>query len=524
MASDADGPDQPSPSAALPQLDGGWFHAFMEHSPSTAFIKDAEGRLLYINPPFVDAFDFHDRDWFGKTDFELWPKETAEVLRANDLRILESGIPQSVEETVTHADGEHTWVTVKFRIEDNSGRRFLAGMGMDRTEHRRLESALAQAGRLDSIGQLAGGVAHDFNNLLTSVLGNCELALREPDATARRERLLAIREAAKLGGQLTQKLLGFARKQDRCPTTIEVNSLVEGLAPILRRVVQKDVALELELDSSPGFVTFDAGQMEQVILNLVVNASEAMPSGGEVVIRTGTKVLTEPECEGIPGTGPGEHVVIQVQDSGQGIPPDELAKIFEPFFTTKPRGHGTGLGLATVHGIARQNGAGVTVESKVGVGSTFDILVPISQEELDFRASEARETEPPAPSDETILYVEDEALVRDAISALLESHGYNVLTASSGEEALGLASESSETIDLVITDVVMEGIGGAQLAARIRQSDPDLPVLFVSGYTAAHLSRQGRLSANTRLLSKPFSHDQLGRTVREILDEGRESP
>ena len=493
-------------------MDAAWFHAFMEHSPVTAFIKDADGRLLYINQRFIEAFSFSDRDWFGKKDFELWPDETAKVLRANDLAILESGVPTSVEETVTHEDGEHHWVTVKFRFQDREGRSYLAGMGIDRTEQHQLESIVAQTSRMESNGKLAGGVAHDFNNLLTIVLCNCELARAPADEQGLAESLDAIQEAASLGSRLTQQLLGFAREQVRQPTVFDVSEQIDALLPMLRRLIPENVEVHVARSKEPLFIQFDPTQFEQALINLMVNACDAMPDGGE--LRIGASPTEAPV-----DAPAGDYVAVRVADNGAGIPEDVLPKVFDPFFTTKPRGHGTGLGLAMVDGIARQNDATMSVESTFGEGATFTLTTQ--------RVTPTTETAKPAEQEcvartngvETLLLVEDDDQVRRASSRILREQGYEVLVADSDHAAVEIASQPDTQIALLVSDIVMPGIGGVSLSEQITSLQPGLRTLFVSDYADNQLKQRGLHRDTEHLLRKPFRPHELAGAVRTILDD-----
>ena len=409
------------------------------------------------------------------------------------------------------------------------------GAAIDITERKALEEELRQSQKMEAIGRLAGGVAHDFNNLLTSILGGSSLLLerlsaggsgpagRGSDAALRAE-VEDIQAAAERAASLTQQLLAFSRRQVVEPRVLDLNGIARNTARMLERLLGEEIRLQLDLDPATLPVRADEGQMHQVLINLAVNARDAMPEGG--VIRIATSVLevgageaapTPPAGGEIPG---GKYSVIAVSDSGVGMDEPTLAHIFEPFFTTKEKGKGTGLGLATVYGIATQSGGYVTAESVVGAGSTFRVLLP----------SLATETADVSPSHvaaageghgETILLVEDEAAVRDLVATALADRGYRLLTASDADEAVELERAQAGPIDLLITDVVMRGVRGPELARRIRERRPGIPVLFMSGYPDDALSAGGALDGATAFLQKPFRVSALGSKVAEVLRSAR---
>jgi signal transduction histidine kinase/CheY-like chemotaxis protein len=391
----------------------------------------------------------------------------------------------------------------------------MLGVMQDITERKRLESQFLQAQKMEGIGRLAGGVAHDFNNLLTAVLGYIEMAgtKLERDNPAH-EYFGSIRHAAERGASLTRQLLGFARRQITEPRVVDLDALVVQMQDLLRRVIGEDVELRIVTARGLGSVRLDPAQFEQVLMNLVINARDAMPNGGTLTIESRNVDLDEHYARQHQGVQPGHYVMLAVSDTGMGMTEDVSRHLFEPFFTTKPPGRGTGLGLATCYGIVKQNGGHIWVYSEYGRGSTFKIFLP--------RTGEPAASDTPADQQagsvaghETVLVVEDEPMVRAISVESLEMLGYRVLQASHGEEALEVARAYAGTIDLVVSDVVMPVMGGPALVQR-----PHIKVLFVSGYTDDAIVRQGVLEPGVEFLQKPFALAALARRIREILGAG----
>jgi two-component system, cell cycle sensor histidine kinase and response regulator CckA len=402
------------------------------------------------------------------------------------------------------------------------------GIINDITESKRLEAQLRQAQKMEAVGQLAGGVAHDFNNLLTSIKCNTTFLLdaMEP-ADPRCADVLEIDSAATRAATLTRQLLAFGRKQVLQPVVLDPNALIADLEKMLRRLVPENIRHTLQLHPETGRVMADAGQLEQVIINLVVNARDAMPHGGTLTIETTWVQLTDdPACWRHEGTlVPGEYVVISVSDTGCGMDRATQERIFEPFFTTKPTGHGTGLGLSTVYGIIKQSNGYLWVYSEPGEGSTFRIYLPRVDQPV---AAAAAVREPAAQASprgsERILIVEDDAAIRSAVSRMLARQGYTVLTAANAEDALTVLDQRDGELDLVLTDVVMPGISGPalveRLAAHAGEQGQQVRALFMSGYPRSHITRENILEPGTELLEKPFSLEQLAARVRAVLDRG----
>jgi CheY-like chemotaxis protein len=370
---------------------------------------------------------------------------------------------------------------------------------------------------MEAMGQLAGGIAHDFNNLLTVILGHSEFLLKRKESPGvSRSRVEEIRKAAERGAWLTNQLLAYSRNQLLEPTVLQINSVVEDMDGMLRCVLGEDIALELVVDPDLGWAKVDPGQLQQIVLNLAGNARDAMPKGGRLRVKTLNFSLQGKAQKPQLFIDPGEYVGLVVQDTGTGIDAETRAHIFEPFFTTKEKGKGTGLGLATVYGIVKQSGGYIWVESELGHGSSFHTLLPRVappvksypvQERLDFR-----------PGGETVLLVEDDPGVRKMSAEVLRNSGYNVIVAVNAVDALRLAEKHKGQMDLLLTDVVMPGMTGPELAGRFSVLFPRVQVLYMTGYTDDAMMHHGFRKHARRLLQKPFTHEALERSVCEALE------
>jgi hypothetical protein len=402
------------------------------------------------------------------------------------------------------------------------------GIARDITERKRaekerasLQEQLQQAQKLESIGRLAGGVAHDFNNLLTVINGYGDLVLSQlQEEDPLREHVDEIRKAGERAAELTRQLLVFSRKQIVEPKPLDLNAVVTESEKMLRRLLREDIELVAELDPSLGMVMADPGQLHQVLMNLVVNAREAMHRGGRLTIETANTEVDEVCAAGHPEILPGPFVLLTVSDTGAGIGKEIQKRIFDPFFTTKPDGEGTGLGLSTVYGIVRQCGGAISVFSEPGQGTTFKVYLP------RIEATVASAEVAPPSADElrgsgTVLVVDDQEAVRRLAVQVLKHYGYRTLEATEGGEALLLAERYSGPIDLMLTDVLMPLMTGKELAERLKPLRPHMRVLYMSGYTADHISRRGLLDPGALYIAKPFAPDALAVKVREALGEAR---
>jgi PAS domain S-box-containing protein len=392
------------------------------------------------------------------------------------------------------------------------------GIARDVTDRKHLEDQLRQSQKMEAIGQLAGGVAHDFNNLLTAINGYSTLALqRLEDDHPVKSYLEEVKKAGDRAANLTRQLLAFGRKQILQPLPINLNDVVTDMNNMLRRLIGEDIVLTAKLDPALKKIQADPGQIEQVLVNLVVNARDAMPQGGKLTIETSSRELDPEYAAKHVGVQPGNYVMLAVSDTGFGMTEETKGRIFDPFYTTKEKGKGTGLGLSTVYGIIKQSGGNIWVYSEPNRGTTFKVYLP--QLEVDVPSAAKRVTEGPIPSgSETILLVEDEDVVRGLTREILEQAGYKVIEAAQGEKAVQLFSEAAREIDLLLTDVVMPGVSGKELANRVTRLRPDLKVLFMSGYTDEAIVHHGVLDSDVQFIQKPFSPASLARKVREVLD------
>ena len=501
------------------------FRAFMDNSPAVAFIKDRNGGYVYLNKPFEKHFGLKLSECAGKTDFDMWPAELAVAMRNSEALVLQTGEPKEFIESIpVPGGGNEEWLVWKFALRDRTGESFIGGVGVDLTERNRLEAELRQSQKLEAAGQLAGGVAHDFNNILAVIIGYSEAALDRADLGSElASHVQQIMKAANRGTTLIAQLLAFSRKQVLWPRVIDVNSALIDVDKILHRLITENIYLTLLLGPDTGCVKVDPGQVEQVVINLVVNARDAMPDGGELRVETESTSLDN-AAAAQHGVAPGEYVVLQVSDTGTGMTPEVQAHIFEPFFTTKESGHGTGLGLATCYGIAKQNGGFIEVESVLGRGSSFRVYLPKVAE-----AAEAAPTTEPTDElptgDELILVVEDDEALRELTVDALRSLGYNVLEAGDGEQAQRLLIEDAAgRIDLVLTDVGIPRMDGATLARWIAAKKPNVRVLMVSGYATDKRLPIEDLGLDYRFLPKPFTRKQLAASVRKALEHNTVSP
>ncbi|HEY3822921.1 MAG TPA: PAS domain-containing protein [Bryobacteraceae bacterium] len=490
------------------------FAAFMRHLPGIAFIKDLNGRYVYYNDASWSRFQKRPEEMIGATDNDIWPPDVAARRRESDASIIASAEPVEFVEPATHADGPHWWLIYKFPILQDGKVALVGGIGIDITERRTLEDQLLQARKMEALGRLAGGIAHDFNNLLTVISGYGQLALESlgntpPDRITgyMQEILNSSRRASGMTGQL----LAFSRRQVVQPRVLDLRELLHNIERLLQRMIGEHVDLSVRAGPEPCLIRADVHQMEQVLMNLAGNARDAMPLGGMLEIECG--ILPEPMQR--PGFEP-LRVLLEVRDTGIGMDEVTKARMFEPFFTSKEQGKGTGLGLSTVYGLVSQAGGDIDVESELGQGSRFRIYLPLvsgSAEEF----SGSRDDSAPVGL-ETVLLVEDEPGVRTLAETVLKKLGYKVMVADCGEKALEIWREKNGSVDVLLTDVIMPQMSGGDLAHKLRQMNPRLKVLFMSGYTDDMLASYGIMAGETQLLQKPFTADALGRKLRGVLD------
>jgi two-component system, cell cycle sensor histidine kinase and response regulator CckA len=491
------------------------FTAFMGHLPGIAFIKDPFGKYVYHNEASWPLFAKHPADIVGKTDEDLWPGGDAARYRANDATVLATGRPLECLEPMEHADGTHTWLIYKFPILEGGKVALVGGVGIDVTERQSLEEQLTQARKMEALGRLAGGVAHDFNNLLTVISGYAQLALEGLGSTSPERMTTYMQEilnSSRRASGLTGQLLAFSRRQPVQPKVHDLAELLRNMALLLQRVIGEHVDLNVRCGSEPCRILADPHQIEQVLMNLVVNAKDAMPRGGTLDIECG--LLPEPlERDNLEPLG----VLLEVRDTGVGMEDSVKAQIFEPFFTSKGKGKGTGLGLSTVYGVVSQAGGEIDVQSEPGRGSRFRVYFPQAAGEVE-KLPHAVDPVPSVGLLETVLLVEDEPSVRTLAETVLMNLGYTVLVADSAAAALTIWKDRRDAIDILLTDVIMPHMSGGELAHQLRAENPRLKILFMSGYTDDMLASHGVLAGETQLLPKPFSPEALGRKLRDVLD------
>jgi PAS domain S-box-containing protein len=492
----------------------------------------SDGRLAYVNHEACRALDYAATEVPGLTISDIDPDLPADAWPDFWAGLLNDKV-RTFEATYCRKDGSRFPVEVTANHIEFGGQGYACAYVRDLTEAKRvavererLEARLRESQKLEAIGQLAGGVAHDFNNILTAMFGNVELATGEvrahyPEAARLQEGLHQIERSAQRAAALTRQLLAFSRRQVMRPKVLDLNRMLNEVEKLLRRLITEDIDLRLVRSAAPATVKADPGQLEQVVVNLVVNARDAMPEGGKLTVETGNAVLDEAYVASHPEAKAGAHVLLAVSNTGTGIEPETLKHIFEPFFTTKPLGQGTGLGLSTVYGIVKQAGGHVSVYSEVGQGSTFRVYLPLVPAAPEVVAAEERERILPTGT-ETILVCEDDLAVRDLTARMLREAGYCVLEARRPRDALQLAAEHDGPLHLLVTDVIMPELNGRKLAAAITARRPDVRTLYVSGYTSNVIAHHGVLDSGVEFLAKPFSRRQLLERVREVLD--RETP
>jgi len=495
------------------------YRLLFERNMAGVYRVALDGRIVECNDAMAHIYGYASREELvGRNIAQLHPDEG--MRREFRESLFQFRTLANLELRGQRKDGNPVWTLENAALlaDERAGDVIIEGTVTDITDRRMLEEQLRQSQKMEAIGQLAGGIAHDFNNLLTTVLGYSNMALNSlsPHEPIREE-IEEIQKAGERAANLTRQLLAFSRKQLFEPKVLDVNVRIVESTRMLARLIGERIRLVTQLDPSLGSVRADPGQIEQVLVNLVVNARDAMPDGGTLTIRTQNSEIDIVSSRRHFGAPPGSYVVLSVADTGVGIDPDTQKRIFEPFFTTKDKPHGTGLGLATVYGIVRQSGGQVYVASEPGEGATFMIYLPRVEDALSPLTVEAAPLGP-ARGSETILLVEDEGPVRELTRRCLEQRGYAVLPAASAEEAVDVLAAHPGPLDMLLTDVVMPGASGPDLARRLTRERPDLHVLFVSGYPDDSPGSAGLLEPGSAFLQKPFTADTLARKVRDVLD------
>ena len=492
----------------------------IEQSAEAVVITNTNGDIEYVNPAFTRITGYSREEVLGQNPRVLKSGKQDVALYQQLWETILKGEAWHGELINQRKDGslytEEMNIT-PVRVTRGEVTHFIASI-QDVTERKSLEGHLQQAAKMEAVGRLAGGVAHDFNNLLTIINGYTELLLGKFASDSKVSvHLKEIEKAGERATSLTRQLLAFSRRQVLAPQVLDLNAVVSNLEKMLRRLIGEDITLRTLLDPSLGKVKADPGQIEQVIMNLAVNARDAMPSGGNLTIETSNVELDEAYARTHATVKPGPHVMLAVADTGLGMTRETKARIFEPFFTTKEKGKGTGLGLATVYGIVKQSGGSIWVYSEVGQGTIFKLYLPIVSESPEAREP-AKAAMDSAAGSETILVVEDEEGVRSLIRLALESTGYKVLEMEDAESALAICANHHGPIHLMLTDVVMPQMSGALLAEKVISMRPDIKIVFMSGYTDDAIVRHGVLSHQMPFLQKPFSGVAVCKKIREVLD------
>jgi two-component system cell cycle sensor histidine kinase/response regulator CckA len=495
------------------------YRRIVETTHEGVWLLDSAARTIFVNERGAALLGYASSELGGVSLLDFVHERSRSAVR--DLLSQGSRMPGQLEVCFVRSDGKELWLLLDATLEaaDQQAAGTLV-MGFDISQRKRLEEQLRQSQKMEAIGSLAGGIAHDFNNLLSVILGYGEMVLGElrPGEPLRAD-VEELYRASERARELTKQLLAFSRRQLLTPSTLDLNSVLLAMEPMLRRLLREDVELSLLTDPNLGRVFADAIQIEQIVMNLVVNARDAITGVGQVTIETSNIELDADYAAAHHGVTPGQYVMFAVTDTGMGMPEAVQEHIFEPFFTTKSREQGTGLGLSTVFGIVKQTGGYIWVYSEVGSGTTFKIYLPRTER----RVESARPTPQPVTLDgtETILVVEDQEQVRRLLRTILRRHGYNVLEAPNAGDALLICERFPATIHLLLTDVVMPRMSGRELAERLAPLRPEMAVLYVSGYTENSIVHHGVLDAGIAFVQKPITSDALARKVRQVLDSRR---
>lgn len=503
------------------------FRSVIENAPYGIYRANAAGQFLRVNPALQKMLGYETQEeLFGAnlgTDIYRDPQEHR---RANELFAGTKGFDVEVEwkrKDDTPLKARCSGRLIEVEHSESHSETYFEVFAEDVTEKRVLEQQLRMAVKMEAVGRLSGGIAHDFNNLLGVIIGYSQVLKRRlKTGDDLFEFAEEIEKAGQRAASLTRQLLAFSRQQVLAPAILNLNALISDMAKMIHRLIGEDIELVMKLDPAVGSVKADQGQIEQVVMNLAVNARDAMPEGGKLALETATVTIDQAYMRHHPGSKAGRYVMFSVSDTGMGMSAETLAHIFEPFFTTKELGKGTGLGLATVYGVVKQSDGYVWVDSELGRGSSFKVYLPLIEEPVS-----KPETEAPTPESlrgsETVLVVEDADALRKLSVTLIEQYGYQVLSAANGAEALELVQQDKRRIDLLLTDVIMPGLGGHALAQRLAPQYPGLKVLYMSGHTDSSIGQHGVLEAGISLLHKPFTEEELVRKLREVLDSSKRS-
>jgi PAS domain S-box-containing protein len=482
--------------------------------------KNLDGIVTHWNKGAEQIYGYTAQEMIGRSVAALCPKDRVDEIPRILERIRGGEVVEYFESVRITKDGRRVDMSISVSpIHDSDGRVVGASViARNITAQKKIEDQLRQSQKMEAVGRLAGGVAHDFNNLLGIVTACSELLRARVDGDGA-EYLENIREATKRGASLTKQLLAFSRRQQTQPQVLDLNDRLKEVTKLLRPLMGDDVEIMLPPPARSAVIEVDPGQLDQVVLNLAVNARDAMPRGGRLIIETGLFDFDAGFAREHPPMTAGRYVMLAISDNGIGMNEATRARIFEPFFTTKDMGKGTGLGLATVYGIVKQSGGHIWVYSEPDRGTTFKIYLPCADHKLDTGAEAEQETLPPRREGVTILLAEDDTIMRRLTKKMLEEHGYKVLEAEDGQAALRVVGSDHAAIDLTLTDVVMKGMSGPELVLRLIEGRPEMKVVYMSGYTGELVANQGA-SGTIRLLEKPFTRAGLLRTIDAALDEG----
>jgi len=504
-------------------LSENYFRHLTEYALDLVTILDAEGTIRFESRSIATELGYEPKDYIGKNALDfVHPEDAPKVVRAFLDALQSHGNTPLLSFRFRHKDGSYRILEGRGNnLLDDPSVRGIVFNSRDLTEKRRLEERFLQSQKVHAIGQLTGGVAHDFNNILTAIIGYSELAASAlPEGSAIWSHVQEIRKAADRAASLTRQLLAFSRKQTLKPRVINLEAVIRDMEKMLHRVLGEHIDLVITSNAPPqeGNVKADLGQIEQVLLNLAVNARDAMPGGGTLRIQTGNVTLNGDQARLCGELTPGEYLQLTVGDTGCGMPPEVQERMFEPFFTTKEEGKGTGLGLATCHGIIKQSGGHIMVHSEVKKGTEFKIYLPLVKETVEEPIVKCEDQGLIPEGHETVLLVEDEPMLRELGHAVLNDLGYHVLVAENGSDALRLVRENpSERIDLLLTDVVMPEMGGQELVERLRSFSPETKVIFCSGYTEDAIFSSGGVEAGDYFLQKPYTVAGVANKVRFVL-------
>jgi len=499
------------------------YRRLVQHSPD-GIVVHCDGKVVFINETMCQMLGGEPEQLMGRVVLDFVHPDYKELASNRAVAVLDSGRPvERTQEVLLGMDGREIHVDTTALPFTHDGRPAVQVVIRDVTHERHLDEQLRQSQKMDAVGQLAGGIAHDFNNLLMVILNGAKFVMDElPAGSAAHVDIKEVIDAGKRASELTRQLLAFSRRQALVPRVTDVNMIVKGVERMISRLLGEAIAVTIRVSPRPCLTKVDVGQIEQVLLNLIVNARDAMREGGSLRITTSVCQLSEDDKQALAEAGEtagDDYVLISVTDTGVGMDAETLSRIFEPFFTTKVPGQGTGLGLSTAYGIVKQHGGHVSATSEPEKGSTFNVYLPVaSTEAVD---GETRSSLPMLPhGKETILLVEDNETVRRTSARMLSRLGYTILQADCGPAAIAIAEEKQH-IDLLLTDIIMPEMDGLQLSGLIREIYPGVKVVFASGYPDSHLTQHGLDVSDVVLLRKPFSRGDLARTLRGVLDEDR---